>query len=77
LDDPTGDTIYVITKDHSIYSNTLFEKEWVVAQANTSGEDAAIPSSFHTLAFFLVGRFRHPCPPQRRLVPCKGYNAHR
>ncbi len=39
LIDPTGDTIYVITKDYSIYSNTLFEKEWKLAQANPSWEE--------------------------------------
>jgi hypothetical protein len=39
LADPMGDTIYVITKDHFVYSNTLFEKEWGLAQADPSWEE--------------------------------------
>lgn len=33
LEDPTGDTIYVSTKDGFIFSNTLFEEEWLLVES--------------------------------------------
>jgi hypothetical protein len=39
LADPTGDTIYVSTADKSVYSTTLFENGWVLAQANPNWYD--------------------------------------
>ncbi|HUI87407.1 MAG TPA: hypothetical protein VLX61_01655 [Anaerolineales bacterium] len=37
--DPTGDTIYVSTVGKSVYSTTLFENGWALAQANPNWDD--------------------------------------
>jgi len=33
LDDPTGDTIFLMGEDGEVYSNTLFENEWLLVEA--------------------------------------------
>jgi len=33
LEDPTGDTIYISTKDGLIFSKTLFENEWLLVES--------------------------------------------
>lgn len=32
LDDPTGDTVYITTKNGALYSNTLFQKDWLLIE---------------------------------------------
>ncbi len=38
LDDPTGDTVYIMTKNGAIYSNTLFQKDWLLVEGTSNFE---------------------------------------